>query len=322
MSQISKVAPKHDVSRTRGPDQLDPLALYLDAMGRYPLLTDVDEVELAKAIEAGKAAEATLATPKKRMAASTSEALHRQVVDGKAAKRRFIQSNLRLVVSIARRYSVAGLPLLDLIQEGNLGLIRAVEKFDYRRGFKFSTYATWWIRQAITRAIADKARTIRIPVHMVDTLQQLRRVASDLLESLGREPTLDEIAVAAGMNPEKVREAFRVLPEPVSIHEPVGEDDAELGDFIQDTEAQGPFEAAALALRQEDLRRMLEALTDREKKVLALRFGLLTGQACTLEEVGREFALTRERIRQIEAKALSKLRHPCLPNNLREALAP
>jgi RNA polymerase primary sigma factor len=323
MSQISKVAPgKNDFTRTRGPDQLDPLALYLDAMGRYPLLTDVDEVELAKAIEAGKTAEATLAAAKRRPSGAQAEKLQAAIMDGKAAKRRFIQSNLRLVVSIARRYSVAGLPLLDLIQEGNLGLIRAVEKFDYRRGFKFSTYATWWIRQAITRAIADKARTIRIPVHMVDTLQQLRRVASDLLESLGREPTLDEIAVAAGMNPDKVREAFRVLPEPVSIHEPVGEDDAELGDFIQDTEAQGPFEAAALALRQEDLRRMLEALTEREKKVLALRFGLLTGQACTLEEVGREFALTRERIRQIEAKALSKLRHPCLPNNLREALAP
>jgi RNA polymerase primary sigma factor len=323
MSQTSKVSSgKADVTRTRGPDQLDPLALYLDAMGRYPLLTDVDEVELAKAIEAGKQAEASLATPKRRSSAAQTETIERAVAEGRAAKRRFIQSNLRLVVSIARRYSVAGLPLLDLIQEGNLGLIRAVEKFDYRRGFKFSTYATWWIRQAITRAIADKARTIRIPVHMVDTLQQLRRVASDLLETLGREPTLDEIAVAAGMNPEKVREAFRVLPEPVSIHEPVGEDDAELGDFIQDTEAQGPFEAAALALRQEDLRRMLDALTDREKKVLALRFGLLTGQACTLEEVGREFALTRERIRQIEAKALSKLRHPCLPNNLREALAP
>ena len=321
---VSKVAHsgKTDVSRTRGPDQLDPLALYLDAMGRYPLLTDVDEVELAKAIEAGRQAEATQAAAKKRPTPKQAEAFATAIAEGRAARRRFIQSNLRLVVSIARRYSVAGLPLLDLIQEGNLGLIRAVEKFDYRRGFKFSTYATWWIRQAITRAIADKARTIRIPVHMVDTLQQLRRVASDLLETLGREPTLDEIAVAAGMNPEKVREAFRVLPEPLSIHEPVGDDDAELGDFIQDTEAQGPFEAAALALRQEDLRRMLEALTDREKKVLALRFGLLTGQACTLEEVGREFALTRERIRQIEAKALSKLRHPCLPNDLREALAP
>jgi RNA polymerase primary sigma factor len=326
MSQNAKIASrgKNDMlSRTRGPDQLDPLALYLDAMGRYPLLTDVDEVELAKAIEAGKEAEATLAAPKKRKPTpAQAEALQKAIASGRAAKRKFIQSNLRLVVSIARRYSVAGLPLLDLIQEGNLGLIRAVEKFDYRRGFKFSTYATWWIRQAITRAIADKARTIRIPVHMVDTLQQLRRVGSDLLESLGREPTLDEIAVAAGMNPDKVREAFRVLPEPVSIHEPVGEDDAELGDFIQDTEAQGPFEAAALALRQEDLHRMLGALTEREKKVLALRFGLLTGQACTLEEVGKEFALTRERIRQIEAKALSKLRHPCLPNNLREALAP
>jgi RNA polymerase primary sigma factor len=291
-------------------------------MGRYPLLTDIDEVDLAKAIEAGKQAEATLASPKRKPSPAQTQHLQAAIAEGRAAKRRFIQSNLRLVVSIARRYSVAGLPLLDLIQEGNLGLIRAVEKFDYRRGFKFSTYATWWIRQAITRAIADKARTIRIPVHMVDTLQQLRRVASDLLESLGREPTLDEIAEAAGINADKVREAFRVLPEPVSIHEPVGEDDAVLGDFIQDTEAQGPFEAAALALRQEDLNRMLEALTEREKKVLALRFGLLTGQACTLEEVGKEFALTRERIRQIEAKALSKLRHPCLPNNLREALAP
>ena len=325
MSQNAKVSSrsKSDTLRTRGPDQLDPLALYLDAMGRYPLLTDIDEVELAKAIEAGKQAEAAQAAPKKKKPTPNQAAqLQAAIADGRAAKRKFIQSNLRLVVSIARRYSVAGLPLLDLIQEGNLGLIRAVEKFDYRRGFKFSTYATWWIRQAITRAIADKARTIRIPVHMVDTLQQLRRVGSDLLETLGREPTLDEIAVAAGMSPEKVREAFRVLPEPVSIHEPVGEDDAELGDFIQDTEAQGPFEAAALALRQEDLHRMLGALTEREKKVLALRFGLLTGQACTLEEVGKEFALTRERIRQIEAKALSKLRHPCLPNNLREALSP
>ncbi len=272
----------------------DAVRAYFRDISRVRLLTAAEEVELAKQIEAGS----------------------------DAARRRMIESNLRLVVSVAKKYSNRGLSLLDLIQEGNLGLMRAVEKFDYRRGFKFSTYATWWIRQAITRAIADKARTIRIPVHMVDTLQQLRRVGSDLLESLGREPTLDEIAVAAGMNPDKVREAFRVLPEPVSIHEPVGEDDAELGDFIQDTEAQGPFEAAALALRQEDLHRMLGALTDREKKVLALRFGLLTGQACTLEEVGKEFALTRERIRQIEAKALSKLRHPCLPNNLREALAP
>src|SRR2546421_6302736 len=313
--------PRPDFKEEEAPHE-DLVRQYLREIGQYPLLTDVDEVELAKTIEAGNLADATIAKPKRKLTPKQLEDNTKKVEAGRAAKRRFIQSNLRLVMSIAKKYSAAGLPLLDLIQEGNLGLMRAVEKFDYRRGFKFSTYATWWIRQAITRAIADKARTIRIPVHMVDTLQQLRRVASDLLESLGREPTLDEIAVAAGMNPDKVREAFRVLPEPVSIHEPVGEDDAELGDFIQDTEAQGPFEAAALTLRQEDLWRMLDSLTDREKKVLALRFGLLTGQACTLEEVGKEFALTRERIRQIEAKALSKLRHPCLPNNLREALAP
>src|SRR5437879_6801071 len=314
-------SPRPDFKEEEAPHE-DLVRQYLREIGQYPLLTDVDEVELAKTIEAGNLADATIGKPKRKLTPKQLEDNTKKVEAGRAAKRRFIQSNLRLVVSIAKKYSAAGLPLLDLIQEGNLGLIRAVEKFDYRRGFKFSTYATWWIRQAITRAIADKARTIRIPVHMVATLQQLRRVASDLLESLGREPTLDEIAGAAGMNADKVREAFRVLPEPVSIHEPVGEDDAVLGDFIQDTEAQGPFEAAALALRQEDLHRMLEALTEREQKVLALRFGLLTGQACTLEEVGKEFALTRERIRQIEAKALSKLRHPCLPNNLREALAP
>src|SRR5207253_4462557 len=205
----------------------DLVRMYLKEIGRVSLLKAEQEVTLAKAIEAG---------------------------DGDARDMLTV-ANLRLVVSIARKYIGRGMSLLDLIQEGNLVLIRAVEKFDYQRGFKFSTYATWWIRQAITRAIADKARTIHIPVHMVDTLQQLRRVASDLLESLGREPTLDEIAGAAGMNADKVREAFRVLPEPVSIHEPVGEDDAVLGDFIQDTEAQGPFEAAALALRQEDLHR-------------------------------------------------------------------
>ncbi|MGH2768850.1 MAG: sigma-70 family RNA polymerase sigma factor, partial [Actinomycetota bacterium] len=280
----------------------DLVRQYLREIGQYPLLTDVDEVELAKAIEAGNEAASLLASPKRRPSTKQAAVLRQRAEAGRAAKRRFIQSNLRLVVSIAKKYSAAGLPLLDLIQEGNLGLMRAVEKFDYRRGFKFSTYATWWIRQAITRAIADKARTIRIPVHMVETLYRVRKVQSELVEQLGREPTTAEIAAASEMTPDKVREAFRVLPEPLSIHEPVGDEDAELGDFIQDTDAQGPFEAAALTLRQEDLWRMLDSLTDREKKVLALRFGLVAGEPRTLEEVGREFALTRERIRQIEAK--------------------
>ncbi|MEO7803801.1 MAG: sigma-70 family RNA polymerase sigma factor [Actinomycetota bacterium] len=296
----------------------DLVRQYLREIGQYPLLTDVDEVELAKAYEAGQAATLGLTSPKKKLTPKKTSELRKTEQQGQAAKRRFIQSNLRLVVSIAKKYSAAGLPLLDLIQEGNLGLMRAVEKFDYRRGFKFSTYATWWIRQAITRAIADKARTIRIPVHMVETLYRVRKVQSELLESLGREATIDEIAVAAEMTPDKVREAFRVLPEPVSIHEPIGDEDAELGDFIEDEDAQGPFEAAALALRQEDLWSMLGTLSDREKKVLALRFGLVTGEPRTLEEVGREFSLTRERIRQIEAKALSKLRHPSSPGKLRD----
>src|SRR5918992_1336944 len=221
---------------------------------------------------------------------------------------------------LVRQYlrEIGQYPLLTVVQEGNLGLMRAVEKFDWQRGFKFSTYATWWIRQAITRAIADKARTIRIPVHMVETLYRVRKVQAELLEQLGREATIDEIAAAAEMTPYKVREPFRVRPEPMSIHEPIGDEDAELGDFIQDDDTQGPFEAAALALRQEDMWKMLGSLTERERKVLALRFGLVTGEPRTLEEVGQEFALTRERIRQIEAKALSKLRHPSSPGRLRD----
>jgi RNA polymerase primary sigma factor len=314
--QYREYEPSRAEAREEAPHE-DLVRQYLREIGQYPLLTDVNEVELAKAYEAGQDAAAQLAT-KKRLGPKKVAELQKIEQAGLAAKRRFIQSNLRLVVSIAKRYSAAGLPLLDLIQEGNLGLMRAVEKFDYRRGFKFSTYATWWIRQAITRAIADKARTIRIPVHMVETLYRVRKVQSELIEQMGREATIDEIAVAAEMTPEKVREAFRVLPEPVSIHEPVGDEDAELGDFIQDDDAEGPFEAAALALRQEDLWSMLGTLSDREKKVLALRFGLVTGEPRTLEEVGREFMLTRERIRQIEAKALSKLRHPSSPGKLRD----
>src|ERR687891_222751 len=295
----------------------DLVRQYLREIGQYPLLTDIQEVELAKAIEDGEKAFERL-EKSRRLSDKQRRAIELEIRKGRAAKRRFIQSNLRLVVSIAKKYSAAGLPLLDLIQEGNLGLMRAVEKFDYQRGFKFSTYATWWIRQAITRAIADKARTIRIPVHMVETLYRVRKVQAELLEQLGREATIDEIAAAAEMTPDKVREAFRVLPEPVSLHEPVGDEDAELGDFIEDEDIEGPFQAAAVALRQEDLWNMLGSLSERERKVLALRFGLLTGEPRTLEEVGREFNLTRERIRQIEAKALSKLRHPSTPGKLRD----
>jgi RNA polymerase primary sigma factor len=295
----------------------DLVRQYLREIGQYPLLTDVQEVELARAIEEGEKAQEKIDTAKK-LSDKQRVDLQMKARAGRAAKRRFIQSNLRLVVSIAKKYSAAGLPLLDLIQEGNLGLMRAVEKFDYQRGFKFSTYATWWIRQAITRAIADKARTIRIPVHMVETLYRVRKVQSELLEKLGREPTIEEIAQGSDLSPEKVREAFRVLPEPVSLHEPVGDEDAELGDFIEDEDVEGPFQAAAVALRQEDLWDMLGSLSDRERKVLALRFGLVTGEPRTLEEVGKEFNLTRERIRQIEAKALSKLRHPSTPGKLRD----
>ncbi len=295
----------------------DLVRQYLREIGQYPLLTDIQEVELAQGIEEGEKAKERLSRAKK-LTPKQRRDLETKVRHGRACKRRFIQSNLRLVVSIAKKYSAAGLPLLDLIQEGNLGLMRAVEKFDWQRGFKFSTYATWWIRQAITRAIADKARTIRIPVHMVETLYRVRKVQSELLEKLGREPTIEEIAQAADLTPDKVREAFRVLPEPVSLHEPVGDEDAELGDFIEDEDVEGPFQAAAVALRQEDLWDMLGSLSDRERKVLALRFGLVTGEPRTLEEVGKEFNLTRERIRQIEAKALSKLRHPSTPGKLRD----
>ena len=271
----------------------DSLQLFLKDIGKVRLLTAAEEVELAKRIERGD-------------------------LD---AKQKMVESNLRLVVSIAKNYRNQGLPFLDLIQEGTLGLVRAAEKFDYRKGFKFSTYATWWIRQAIARALADKARTIRIPVHVVEKLNKIGRAERKLVTELGREPTPEEIAEVTGIEPEEVDSIKRSAQAPVSLEKPVGDEDAELGDFIQDTEAQGPFEAAALTLRQEDLWRMLDSLTDREKKVLALRFGLITGEPRTLEEVGREFALTRERIRQIEAKALSKLRHPSSPGKLRDMVS-
>jgi RNA polymerase primary sigma factor len=240
---------------------------------------------------------------------------------GDGARQRFIQANLRLVVSIAKRYPNSGLPFLDLIQEGNLGLIRAVEKFEYRKGFKFSTYATWWIRQAITRAIADKSRTIRVPVHMMDTITQMQTAENTLIKRLGRNPTDEEIAQEAGLTVAKVREAKRVAPEPVSLFEPVGEDNAVLGDFIEDHDAVAPFEMVMARLNQADLRQVLSRLNDRERSVIEMRYGLGPEEPKTLDEVGRYFNVTRERIRQIESKALAKMRHPSNPAKLRRLAA-
>jgi RNA polymerase primary sigma factor len=295
----------------------DLIRRYLKEIGRYELLTAADEVTLGMAIEAGLAAEAELEAKGKHLSTANRRKLKALVNDGRNAKTEFIQSNLRLVVSIAKRYQSSGLPLLDLVQEGNLGLIRAVEKFDYAKGFKFSTYATWWIRQAIGRAIADKSRTIRVPVHVVEVVAQITRASNRLTKVLGREPNIDEIAEDTGLSREKVMEAQRVAPDPVSLFERVGDDDAELADFLEDRTAQAPFEAAATAMQHSELRNVLAMLSDREQRVLELRFGLLGDRPRTLEEVGQEFHLTRERIRQIEAKALSKLRHPSTPAALR-----
>ena len=271
----------------------DPVRMYLKEIGKAPLLTAEEEIELAKRMEEGD----------------------------EEAKKRLAEANLRLVVSIAKRYVGRGMLFLDLIQEGNLGLIKAVEKFDYRKGFKFSTYATWWIRQAITRAIADQARTIRIPVHMVETINKLVRVSRQLLQELGREPTPEEIAEKMDIPVERVREIIKISQEPVSLETPIGEEeDSHLGDFIQDDNVPVPAEAAAFTLLKEQLDEVLGTLTAREQKVLRLRFGLKDGRARTLEEVGKEFNVTRERIRQIEAKALRKLRHPSRSRKLKDYL--
>lgn len=271
----------------------DPVRMYLKEIGKIPLLTAEEEVELAKRMEAGD----------------------------EEAKKRLAEANLRLVVSIAKRYVGRGMLFLDLIQEGNLGLMKAVEKFDYRKGYKFSTYATWWIRQAITRAIADQARTIRIPVHMVETINKLMRVSRQLVQELGRDPIPEEIAKEMNMEVEKVREIMKISQEPVSLETPIGEEeDSHLGDFIPDDEAQAPAEAATFILLKEQLLDVLDTLTPREQKVLRLRFGLDDGRARTLEEVGKEFDVTRERIRQIEAKALRKLRHPSRSKKLKDFL--
>jgi RNA polymerase primary sigma factor len=296
----------------------DLVRIYLREIGRVPLLTAEDEVELAKAIEAGLFAEEKLGGI--TMPGPIRGDLELLVCEGIRAKQRLIEANLRLVVSIAKRYIGRGLVFLDLIQEGNLGLIRAVEKFDYTRGYKFSTYATWWIRQAITRAIADQARTIRVPVHMVETINKLSRVQRQLHQELGREATAEEIAAEMGLEPERVAEIQRIAQEPVSLQSPIGEEESDLGDFIEDADAVVPMEAAAFIMLQDQLERVLDQLAEREQRIIQLRFGLLDGHPRTLEEVGREFGVTRERIRQIESKTLAKLRHPSRAQMLREFL--
>ena len=293
---------------------------YLDGIGKYPLLTAEDEVRLAKVMEEGrKAAKALEHTtdPKERVR------LRRKVAEGDRARGEFIQANLRLVVSIAKRYPASNMTFLDLIQEGNLGLIRAVEKFEYRKGLKFSTYATWWIRQAITRAIADKSRTIRVPVHMIDTISAVQTAENNLLKRLGRNPTDEEIAAESGVALAKVRDAKRLAPEPVSIYQPVGDDTAVLGDFIEDTDAIPAFEQVMKQIHLESLKIVLQRLDDRERRILEMRFGLNGQEPATLDEVGREFNVTRERIRQIETRAIEKLRKGDLddPKSLQLELA-
>src|SRR5438445_3942920 len=326
----------------------DPVRMYLKTIGKVPLLTAEDEVMLAKKVESGLEAEeqmannvrptnerlhdmivkAALLRDAQRLEAEgrpspelIRELLHRVEREGQLARKRLIEANLRLVVSIAKRYVGRGMLFLDLIQEGNLGLIRAVEKFDYSKGYNFATYATWWIRQAITRAIADQARTIRIPVHMVETINKLARIQRQLLQDLGREPLPDEIGRQMGVSADKVMEILKVSQEPVSLETPIGEEeDSHLGDFIEDAEAVVPVDAASFILLQEQLESVLHTLSEREKKVIQLRFGLLDGHPRTLEDVGREFGVTRERIRQIESKTLSKLRHPSRSQKLRDYL--
>lgn len=320
-----------DLSVPDGISIEDPVRMYLKEIGKVPLLSAEEEIELAQKMEAGAVGKEKIAVlEKKTDGADEAEAeelrqeignLQRDVNLGDEAKKRLAEANLRLVVSIAKRYVGRGMLFLDLIQEGNLGLIKAVEKFDYRKGYKFSTYATWWIRQAITRAIADQARTIRIPVHMVETINKLIRVSRQLLQELGREPTPEEIAEEMSLPVERVREILKISQEPVSLETPIGEEeDSHLGDFIQDDNVPVPAEAAAFTLLKEQLVEVLGTLTEREQKVLRLRFGLDDGRARTLEEVGKEFNVTRERIRQIEAKALRKLRHPSRSRKLKDYL--
>ena len=322
---------KIDLSVPEGVSVEDPVRMYLKEIGKVPLLSADEEIELAQNMEDGAVATEKINVLKGRLDGASEEekaeikaeikTLQRDVDKGADAKKRLAEANLRLVVSIAKRYVGRGMLFLDLIQEGNLGLIKAVEKFDYKKGYKFSTYATWWIRQAITRAIADQARTIRIPVHMVETINKLIRVSRQLLQELGREPSPEEIAKEMNMPVERVREILKISQEPVSLETPIGEEeDSHLGDFIKDDNVRVPADAAAFRLLKEQLEEVLGTLTEREQKVLTLRFGLEDGRARTLEEVGKEFNVTRERIRQIEAKALRKLRHPSRSRKLKDYL--
>ena len=322
---------KIDLSVPEGVSVEDPVRMYLKEIGKVPLLSADEEIELAQNMEDGAVAIEKINVLKGRLDGASEEekaeikeeikTLQRDVDKGADAKKRLAEANLRLVVSIAKRYVGRGMLFLDLIQEGNLGLIKAVEKFDYKKGYKFSTYATWWIRQAITRAIADQARTIRIPVHMVETINKLIRVSRQLLQELGREPSPEEIAKEMSMPVERVREILKISQEPVSLETPIGEEeDSHLGDFIKDDNVPVPADAAAFTLLKEQLEEVLGTLTEREQKVLTLRFGLEDGRARTLEEVGKEFSVTRERIRQIEAKALRKLRHPSRSRKLKDYL--
>ena len=312
---------KIDLSVPEGTNIEDPVRMYLKEIGKVPLLSAEEEIELAQKMEAGEMAKSQLEEAGDDLDDEAKKELQKLVAQGDYAKKKLAEANLRLVVSIAKRYVGRGMLFLDLIQEGNLGLIKAVEKFDYRKGYKFSTYATWWIRQAITRAIADQARTIRIPVHMVETINKLIRVSRQLLQELGREPTPEEIAEEMDIPVERVREILKISQEPVSLETPIGEEeDSHLGDFIQDENVPVPADAAAFTLLKEQLVEVLSTLTEREQKVLRLRFGLDDGRARTLEEVGKVFNVTRERIRQIEAKALRKLRHPSRSRKLRDYL--
>jgi len=295
-----------------------PAEIYLRDISRVALLTAEEEVLLAKALESGEAARAMLAAPV-ALRPEERRQLEETLRRGDEARRRLTESNLRLVVSVARKYMGRGLPILDLIQEGNIGLGRAVDKYDWRKGYRFSTYAYWWIRQAVTRSIADQARTVRVPVHMIEVINKLVRVSRRLLQELGREPSDEEIGEEMGVRPEKVREIIRVAQTPISLETPIGEEeDSHLGDFVEDREAVSPSDAASLTMLHAEVEDLLDTLTPRERRVLQLRFGLIDGHQRTLEEVGKRFGVTRERIRQIEAKALRKLRHPSRAKKLRD----